>query len=324
MGLCVGRILAAVVLVLFGAATATAQNYPNRTVRIIVGPSSDLSARVIAERLQQQLGQSFVVENRGGGGGEVAAKAVSSSDPDGYTLLYATSSYTLNTALQLATYDFVKDFEPVALLGISSFTLVVPPSLPAKTLGELITLAKEKPGSINCASSGVGTPAHLGCEMFGAMTGAKIAHVPFKDVNAAVNAMVSGYVQMLFAVSSNANPQVESGTLRGLAITTAERSKLYPKLPTMRESGLPEFIITGWGSIVAPAGTPKPVIDTLNKSIVGLLRDPDIRDRIAQTGQEPTDVEDPEQFAAFIRNDVDRWNRVIDQAGIKRGRPQTR
>ena len=300
---------------------AVAQDYPNRPVRVVIGPSSEVALRLVGERLHRSLGQPFVVESRPGGGGEVAAKSVSAADPDGYTLLYATSSYTLNTALGLATYDFVKEFEPVSLFGISSFSLVVHPSVPAKNLQELIALAKSKPGELNCASSGVGTPAHLGCEMFNAMAGVKTVHVPFRNVNAAVNAVVSGYVQMLFAVSSNADPQIQSGVVRGIGITTEKRSRLYPDLPAINESGLPGFVITGWGSMMAPAGTPKPVIEKLNAEIQKILNDPAAKVRVDQLGMEPSGVETPDQFRQFIANDIARFNRLIDVSGVKRGRP---
>lgn len=303
---------------------AAAQDYPNRAVRIMIGPSSDVTARLMADRLHAAMGQPVIVENRPGGGGEVAAKTVAAAEPDGHTLLYATSSYTLSTALHLATYDFVKEFEPVALFGISSFTLVVHPSVQAKNLQELIALAKEKPGQLNCASSGLGTPPHLGCEMLNAMAGIRLVHVPFRNVNEAVNSLLGGHVQMLFSVSINARAAVQSGALRAIAITTPKQSGLMPNVPTMEESGLPGFIITGWGAIVAPAGTPAAVTGRLSKEIQTLLRDPVVSDRIVQSGQEPSGVETPQQFREFIKSDIDRWNRLIDLTGVKRGKSEAK
>jgi tripartite-type tricarboxylate transporter receptor subunit TctC len=315
------RNAAAVMLLMLAAVPpAQAQQYPTRPIRVIVGPSSDVTARLVADRLHPALGQPVIIENRGGGGGEIAAKAVSTADPDGHTLLYATSSYTLNTALGLASYDFANDFEPVSLFGISSFTLLVHPSVAASTLPELIALAKAKPGEINCASSGIGTPAHLGCEMFNSLAGVRTVHVPFRDVNAAVNALLSGYVQMLFAVSSNARPPVESGLLRPLAVTTPAPSRTMPNIPTMVQAGLSDFIITGWGSLVAPARTPKAVTEKLNIEVQRLLRDPVIGPRIEQSGMESSGVETPDQFREFIKNDIDRWNRLIDLTGVARGK----
>jgi tripartite-type tricarboxylate transporter receptor subunit TctC len=316
--------LGAAVVVLATVAMAlqafTADDYPNRPIRVLIGPSSDVALRLVAEGMHRSIGQPLVIESRPGGGGEVAAKAVAAADPDGYTLLYATSSYTLNTALHYAGYDFVNEFEPIALFGISSFTLVVSPKVPAKSVKELIDYAKAHPGEINCASSGVGTPPHLGCEMFNAMAGVKTVHVPFRNVNAAINALLSGYVQMFFAVSINGRPQIESGALRGLAVTTPERTKIAPELPPMQET-IPGFVITGWGSLVAPAKTPKPIVAKLNHEIIRVLRDPAFGGKVAATGQEPTEIETPEQFRNFIKEDIDRWNKLIDQAGVSRGKP---
>jgi tripartite-type tricarboxylate transporter receptor subunit TctC len=305
-----------------GLSSAMASDYPNRPIHVIVGPSSDVTARIIADRLNGPLGEAVVIENRGGGGGEVAVKTVSAADPDGYTLLYATASYTLNTALGIASYNFVKDFEPISLFGLSSFTLLVSPKLGVHNLKELIALAKAKPGTINCASSGIGTPAHMGCEMFNAMAGVKTVHVPFRNVNAAVNGMLGGYVQMMFAVSVNARPQVESKTLQAIAITSPKQSAIMPGVPTMEEAGLPGFIITGWGSLVAPRGTPKPVITRLNTEVQKLLHDPKIGPLIRETGMEDPGVETPEEFRTFIKNDIDRWNKMIDLSGVARGRPK--
>jgi tripartite-type tricarboxylate transporter receptor subunit TctC len=320
------RFAAALTAIVTALAAAPSQShadtYPSRPIRIIIGPSSDVTARIIADRLHQPLGQAVVVENHGGGGGEVAVKTVSAADPDGYTLLYATASYTLNTALGIASYNFVKDFEPIALFGISSFTLVVSPKLGVHNLKELIALAKAKPGTINCASSGIGTPAHMGCEMFNAMAGVKTVHVPFRDVNSGVNGMLGGYVQMMFVVTTNARPQVESKTLTAIAITSPKESSMLPGVPTMQEAGLPGFVITGWGSLVAPARTPKPVITRLNTEVEKLLHDPKIGPLIRETGMEDAGVETPEQFRTFIKNDVDRWNKMIDLSGVSRGRPK--
>lgn len=296
-----------------------ADTYPSRPIRVFVGPSSEVAVRLLADRLLPRIGQPLVVESRPGGGGEVAAKAVAAAEPDGYTLLYATSSYTLNTAMGLAGYDFVNEFEPIALFGITPFTLLVHPSVPAKTVQELVAYAKSRPGEVNCGSSGFGTPAHLSCEMFNAMAGVKTVHVPFRNVNAAVNGLLGNQVQMLFAVSINGKPQIEAGTLRGLAVTTPKPSRIAPGLPTM-DSVIPGFVVTGWGSLVAPAKTPKPVVDKLNKEIMAILRDPELASHFLVTGMEPADVDTPEQFRAFIQEDIDRWNRVIDQAGIPRGK----
>jgi tripartite-type tricarboxylate transporter receptor subunit TctC len=310
-----------VLMASLAAAAIAAQDYPTKPIRVLIGPSSEVTLRLIADRMQGMLGQPMVVEQRPGAGGEVAAKAVAAAEPDGYTLLYATSSYTLNTALGFAGYDFVKEFEPISLFGIASFTLLVHPSVKAGSVQELIALAREKPGSLNCGSSGIGTPAHLGCEMFNAMAGVKTEHVPFRNVAAAVTALLGGHVQMIFGVSINGGRQyIESGKLRGLAVTTPKPARVAPGLPTM-DSILPGFIITGWGSLVAPAGTPKPVIAKINSAVTTLLKDPVFGPTIPEkTGQELPEIYSPAEFRTFIKNDIGRWNRLIDQAGVARSK----
>jgi len=316
-----GNVLAVVALAATTTmAAAIAQDFPTRAIRVLIGPSSEVTLRLFADRMHGVIGQPMVVEQRPGAGGEVAAKAVAAAEPDGYTLLYATSSYTLNTALGFAGYDFVREFEPISLFGVSSFTLLTHPSVPAKNVQELIAFAKENPGALNCGSSGIGTPAHLGCEMFNAMAGVKTQHVPFRNVNAAVTALLGGHVQMIFGVSVNGRQHVESGKLRGLAVTTPKPARVAPGLPTMN-SILPGFIITGWGALVAPAGTPKPVISKLNAAVTSLIKDPVFGPTIPErTGQELPDIHSPEEFRSFIKEDIDRWNRLIDQAGVSRSK----
>jgi tripartite-type tricarboxylate transporter receptor subunit TctC len=310
---------AAAAMALSAAVVYAADSYPNRPIRVLIGPSSEVAIRLVGEKFLQRVGQPLIVESRPGGGGEVAAKAASVADPDGYTLLYATSSYTVNTALGLATYDFVNEFSPIALFGITPFTLIVNPSLPVKSVQELIAYAKAHPGEVNCGSSGVGTPAHLACEMFNAMAGVKTVHVPYRNVNAVINGILSSDVQMTFAVSINGKSQVEAGTLRGLAVTTPKASRIAPGLPTM-DSVIPGFIVTGWGSLVAPAKTPKEVVEKMNKDVMGILRDPELSSKFLITGMEPSEVTTPDEFRAFIKEDIDRWNKLIDKAGVQRGK----
>jgi tripartite-type tricarboxylate transporter receptor subunit TctC len=218
-----------------------------------------------------------------------------------------------------AGYDFVNDFAPIALFGITPFTLLVHPSVPAKTVQELIAYVKSKPGEINCGSSGFGTPPHLGCEMFNALAGVKTVHVPFRNVSAALNGILGNQVQMFFSVSINANSLVEAGSLRALAVTTPKASRIAPGLPTM-DSAIPGFIITGWGSLVAPAKTPKPIVEKMNKEVMAVLRDPKLESKFLVTGMEPSEVTTPDQFRAFIKEDIDRWNKLIDKAGVQRGK----
>jgi tripartite-type tricarboxylate transporter receptor subunit TctC len=316
------QLTAALTLGTFLGATgiAQAQTYPDRPIRLILGPSPEATPRLIAERLHKELGQPVVVEPRLGAGGEIAAKAVSSADPDGYTLLYASSNFTLATAMQLGSFDFGKDFEPIARVGTSAYVLVVHPDLPAKTPTELIALAKAKPGQLNCGSSGMATPGHLSCEMLKSMAGMDVVHVPFRNAGAAMNGLVSNQVQLAVTVSTAARGQIEAGTIRGLAVTTAEPSGLVPGLPTLQTT-IPGFVVHGWGSFVAPKGTPKPVIEKLNATIIKILQDPEINAKLLTGGMQPSPPHTPEEFGAFIHAEIARWNRTIDIANIRRGKP---
>ena len=295
---------------------ARAQDYPNRPIRIIVGPSPDIFSRIIAEHLQQVWGQAVVVEPRPGAGGKLAANAVSTAAPDGYTLLFATPTYTLNTAMKLASYDLMKEFEPVAIIGMISYALVVHPSVPAKSVSELVAYAKAHPGGLNCASAGIGTVPHLACGLLNKLAGVDVIHVPFRDVNSGMVATMGGVTQMFFGVSTNAKPQIESGALRGLAVSTPQRSLLLPDLPTMVESGFPQFVIPGWGGLIAPAGTPQSVIDKLNREVQRALERPDVQQRLIAVGMEPPPRFTPAQFRYFVAGDITRWTDVVNLVGL--------
>ena len=244
-----------------------ALDFPSRPIKIVVGPSPDVFSRIIGEHLQQAWGQPVVVEPRPGAGGKLAATAVASAEPDGHTLLFATPTYTLNTAMKLASYDLVKEFEAVSIIGLISYALVVNPALPARSVAELVALAKSRPGALNCASAGIGTVPHLACETLNKSAGVNVVHVPYRDVNAAMMGTVGGSVQMFVAVSTTAKAQIQAGTVRGLAVTTAQRSTLLPDLPTMIESGYPDFVMPGWGGFLAPAHTPREIVLKLNDEI---------------------------------------------------------
>lgn len=207
-------------------AAAQAQNFPNHPIKIIIGPSPDIFSRIVAEHLQQAWGQPVVVEPRPGGGGKLAVTAVSSAAPDGHTLLFATPTYTLNTAMQVASYDLLKEFEPVSIIGVISYVLVTHSSVPATSVAELVAYARQN--KLNCASAGIGTVPHLACEYLNKLAGTEILHVPYRDVNSATMATVGNVTQMFFGVSTSAKSQIDSGTLRGLAVSTAQRSLLRP------------------------------------------------------------------------------------------------
>jgi tripartite-type tricarboxylate transporter receptor subunit TctC len=299
---------------------AQANDYPNHPVRIIVGPSPDVFARIVAEHLQEAWKQPVVIESRPGGGGKLAVAAVSGARADGHTLLFATPTYTLATAMRVATYDFVKELRPAALMGMISYALVVHPSVPANSVTDLVALAKQQPGKINCASAGYGTVPHLACEMFNKLAGVDVVHVPFKDVNSAMVGVVGNHVQMFVAVSTVAKQQIIAGTVRGLAVTGAQRSTLLPQLPSLAESGYPSFVMPGWGGLMAPAGTPRPILAKINAEVQRALKDPKIADKLLAVGIEPPPA--TTDAAAFIKEDIARWTGFVDTIGLDKLKEQ--
>jgi tripartite-type tricarboxylate transporter receptor subunit TctC len=301
-----------------GSTAVVAQDYPSRAIKIIVGPSPDVFSRIIAEHLQKVWGQPVVVEPRPGAGGKIAAGAVQMAAPDGYTMLFASPTYTLNTAMKIASYDLLKDFEPVAITGLISYALVVNPSIPAQSVAELVAYAKANPGKINCASAGVGTVPHIACEYLNKIAGTNIVHVPFHDVNSGTMATVSNVAQMFFGVATNAKAQIEAGTLRGLAVSTPQRSLLLPQLPTMIESGYPTFNMPGWGGLLATAGTPPAIIAKLNQEIQRGLALPEVQQRMIAAGMEPPPPLDPNGVRGFLEQDITRWTQYVDAVGLEK------
>ena len=230
----------ALVALMVGVASRShAQDYPSRFIRVIVGPGPDITARLFGTKITEALGQQVVIEPRPGAGGTIAAQAVAGAPPDGYTLLLASASYTINTAMGQSPLDLGRDFAPIVLLATVPFVLVVHPSVEAKNLAELVTLAKARPGKLNYASSGIGTPPHLAGELFKSMAGIDVVHVPFREANSALNAVVSGAVEMMFSIASTAASQIDGAKVRGIAVTSMSASPLVPGLPAMAEAGLP-------------------------------------------------------------------------------------
>jgi tripartite-type tricarboxylate transporter receptor subunit TctC len=220
--------------------------------------------------------------------------------------------------MKLASYDLVKEFEAVSIIGLISYALVVHPSVPARSLAELVALAKSRPGGLNCASAGIGTVPHLACETLNRSAGVNVVHVPYRDVNAAMMGAVSGTVQMFVGVSTTAKAQILSGTVRGLAVTTAQRSTLLPDLPTLVESGYPTFVMPGWGGFLAPAHTPKEIVQKLNGEIARALLKPDVQQRLLNVGMETPPLYAPAQVAEFIRDDVARWTQLVEAVGLEK------
>ena len=296
-------------------------DYPNRTVRIIVpfapGGSTDVVARILADKLGTELRQSFVVENRSGAGGNIGADAVAKASPDGYTLLMGTTGVlAINKYLyKEMSFDPERDLVPVSYTSLITNILVVNPQVPAKTVSELVALARAKPGSLTFASSGAGSSTHLSAELFKSMAGVDILHVPYKGSSQAITDLMGGQVTMLFDNAPSSIPFVEQGKLRALAVTSTKRLPNLPDVPTLDEAGVKGYESLSWSGIMAPAGTPKRVIDKLNAAIEKILRDPDVKQRFASLGVEPVGGP-PEAFSRHIRAESEKWARVVKTANI--------
>jgi tripartite-type tricarboxylate transporter receptor subunit TctC len=312
--------MAALLVVLVASDAHTqADNYPNKTIKILVGPSPDVVPRVIGQYLQEAWGASVVVEPRPGAGGALAANAVSSAEPDGHTFLFSTPSYTLNTAMKTAPYDLLKEFAPVSLISTAAYTLVVHPSVPVNNFAELVALARAKPGTLNCASAGIGTAPHLACETLNTIPGVNVVHIPYRNVNEAMNGIVAGHVQVFMSVSLVAKQQMLSNTVRAIATTGPKRSTFMPELPTVVEAGYPNFVLTGWNGLITAAATPKPIRDKINAQIARALDVPAVREKLAATGSEfmPTPLT-VDEFGTFIKNDIARWSALVNAVGIEK------
>ncbi len=311
----------AVLLGLFVAAPAAAQDYPSRPVKIVVsyapGGSNDVVARVIAPELQKELGQSFVVENRAGASGTIGADMVAKSPPDGYTLFMGAGAHALAPSLfKKLPYDVVRDFAPVSLAATSAYVLVVNPAVPASSLSELIALLKAKPGQLNYASAGKGTPLHLAAELFKSKTGTDIVHVPYGGDTPALNDLLAGNVQLSFMSVASTAPQIRAGKLRALAVTSARRSEALPDLPTLHELGIDGYDVGTWWGLLAPAGTPEAIVGKLNAAMRKAVAQPEVKERFAPLGLDPRS-DSPAGFAAFIRAEVARYAAIAKIAGIE-------
>jgi len=315
MSMRAGQGAAALLLALLSN-TLIAQDYPAKPIRFVVGPGPDALARAVSQKLTDAWGQQIVIDQRPGAGGSIAADIVAKARGDGYTLLLATGSHTINAALQKQSYDLIRDFRAVSLVGSVPFILVVHPSMPVHSVKELIELARAKPGALNYGSAGNGTPPHLAGEMLKTLAGIHLVHVPYKTAAQAMIDVLSGQPQLMFAVAPVGLPQVKAGRVRGIAVSTAQRSRMAPDLPTVAEAGVPGFDVIGWNGVLAPAGTPPAIINKLYGELEKALKQPDIVQRLAATGFEPVGST-PAAFADFVRKDIERWARVIRDAGIK-------
>jgi len=298
-----------------------AQKYPDRPVRVLVpfpaAGGTDILARLFLQKVSERLGANFVIDNRAGAGGTIGTEIVAKAPPDGYTILVCSSSHTINPSVyRKLGYDPIRDFAPVTMLASGPGLLVVHPSVPARNVKELIAFAKSKPGQLIYASAGNGTPPHLAAELFKSMAGIDMVHIPYKGNVPAFVDLISGAVQVSFPTITSGLPQVRAGKLRGLGVTSKERSSVMPEVPTIAESGLPGYESTTWYGMLAPAGTPATIVQTLHDQMVAVLKLEDIRERLLVQGLEPVG-NTPAEFSSIIASELTKWRKVVAAAGMK-------
>ena len=303
------------------AIPAYAQQYPSKPVRMVVpssaGGGTDIVARIIAPDLSKRLGQQVVIENRAGAGTMIGIEVAAKSPPDGYTLLMGLSTLAINPALyKKVPYDAMRDFAPITLAVSSPAILVVHPSIPAKTVKELIAFARARPGQLNYASAGTGTFPHMSMELFLSMAKLKLEHIPYKGTGPAMIDMLAGHVAVMTGTILTSMPQIRAGRLRGLGITSSARSAVVPEIPTIAEAGLPGYEATQWYGMLAPAQTPKDIIARLHAEATRVLQQPEIRERFAGDGADPVGNA-PEEFRRYIQSEITKWAKVAREAGIK-------
>jgi tripartite-type tricarboxylate transporter receptor subunit TctC len=319
---CIGTSAAIAALAMMcAAAPVQSQPYPSKPVRLIVpfppGGGTDTMARVLGPKLAEGLGQQVLIDNRGGAGATIGTELAAKAPPDGYTLLLMTVTNAVGMSLYPnLKFDLVRDFAPVTRLATTPHVLVVHPSVPAKTVKELVVLAKARPGQLVYSSSGSGSVSHLAGEYFGFLTGTKMLHVPYKGGGPSIAALLGGEVSIAFATMPSVIAFIKSGRLRGIAMTTAQRSPALPDLPTVGDAGIANFDVGSWYGLSAPTGTPKEAIVRLHEATLKLLALPDTRERLAASGFDII-VSSPEQYGEFVRVEVERWGKVVKMSGAK-------
>jgi len=305
---------------LLATGLAHAQPYPSKPVRFLVGfppgGTNDIVARALAQKLTENVGQSFVVENRGGANTAIATEIGARAAPDGYTILLNAPGHATNPTLMKLGFDSVKDFAFISLVAEAPNLVVVHPSFPPRSVKELIAFSKRHPGEINYASSGTGTTVHLSAELFQYMAHVKWVHIPYKGGGPAVTELLAGQTSIMFGNMPTVIQYARDGRLRPIAVTSARRSPAAPDIPTVAESGIPGFEVTAWYGVSAPAKTPRAIIERLNTEIVRALNAPDLRERLTLQGADPVG-NSPEQYTAFVENEIAKWAKVIQAAGIK-------
>ena len=312
--------IASAVLLLSFTAPAAAQPYPVKPVRFLVGfppgGTNDIVARALAQKLTENVGQSFVIDNRGGANTAIATELMARTAPDGYTILLNAPGHATNPALMKLAFDPIKDFAFIALAAESQNLAAAHPSFPPRTVQELIAFSKRRPGEINYASSGTGTTVHLSAELFQYMAGVKWVHIPYKGGGPAVIELLAGQTSLMFGNVPTVIQHVRAGKLRPLAVTGTKRSSAIPDIPTVAESGIPGYEVTNWFGVCDPARTPRDIVERLNSEIVRALNSPDLRERLISLGADPVG-NTPEQYTAFMQNEIAKWAKVIRAAGIK-------
>jgi len=308
-------------LLAFCSAGALGQSYPTRAIKLVVpsspGGGTDIVARILGQKLSEQLGQQFVVENRAGAGTVIGNDAVAKSAPDGYTLLMGLSTLAINPSMYAKLpYDALRDFAPISQSVSACNILILHPSVPAKTVVELIALARAKPGSLTFGSAGMGTNPHLSGELFKSLARIDMVHVPFKGSGQSIISQLAGEIAANFPSVPTAMPYVKAGRLRGIGVTTLRRVEVLPDVPSIAEAGLPGYEATQWFGLLAPAGTPRPIIDRLYQESSRALRSADMKERMTAEGLEVVGST-PEEFASYIRSETEKWTQVIKAAGIK-------
>jgi tripartite-type tricarboxylate transporter receptor subunit TctC len=317
------RIAACLATCAFALAAPSAKAaYPDKPVRLIVpfppGGAADLMARLLGQKLGQQLGQAMVLDNRGGAGGTIAVEAVAKAAPDGYTLLFGTmGTQAINPNLYPhLRYDPLKDFAPISLTHATPRVLVVHPQVPAKNIAELIALAKARPGEVTFGSAGNGSSGHLAGEYFKSLTGTQMTHVPYKGTSGAMVDLLAGRISMSIDAPAAYLEYIRSGQVRALGVTSLKRMSILPDVPSIAESGVPGFDVSNWLGVLAPAGTPADVINTLNRNLVKAMADPDMRKQLTEAGIEPMSST-PAQFSAFTKTEIAKWARVVKASGAR-------
>ncbi len=302
------------------AAAQAGGAYPSRAVRIVVpfppGGGTDIISRTVAQKLSEMWGQPVIVDNRSGANGIIGTDLGAKAKPDGYTLLVVIATHAINPSLyRKLPYDTAADFAPVTLMAQYPFVLTIHPALPPKTVKELIALARARPGQLSYASSGNGSGPHLGFELFKTAANIDVVHIPYKGAGPANIDLISGQVQLMFNNFLAAMPQIRAGKLRVLAVTSATRSAVMPDVPTMAQAGLPGFDVTGWYALLAPAGTPSPIVSKVQSDVVAALRVPQLRERLSGEGAEPVGST-PNEFARFLAVEIRKWGKAIADAKV--------